>query len=221
MKRAVVAVASPSTSEGLAASKLLPCWSCKGPVDNRALFCSVCGAVQGPGTGDHFSRLGLPISYDIQPDHLDHQYFGFQRRMHPDRFAAKSAKEKALSQAQATALNDAYETLSDPVKRAVYLLRHSGHTVDFDGAQTVSDPVLLMEQMELRESLAEAESVLDVASLLHKVEGLADQCRTALSQAFLDNDYHKAAELAVRLKYLTKLVEDAKGRKSRLARAPS
>lgn len=190
-------------------------------MDTRALFCSVCGAVQGPGASDHFSRLGLPITYDIEPDHLDHQYFGFQRRMHPDRFAAKSAKEKALSQAQATALNDAYETLSDPVKRAVYLLRHSGHAVDFDGAQTVSDPVLLMEQMELREALSEAQSVQDVAALLHKVEELVSQCRNVLSTAFLDSDYHKAAALAVRLKYLTKLVEDAKSRKSRLARVPS
>jgi molecular chaperone HscB len=117
-----VAVASLSISEGLAASRLMPCWSCKGPVDVRALFCSVCGAVQGPGTLDHFSRLGLIATYDLDADHLDHQYFGFQRRMHPDRFAARSAKEKALSQAQATALNDAYEILSDPVKRAHYLL---------------------------------------------------------------------------------------------------
>jgi len=140
--------------------------------------------------------------------------------MHPDRFAAKSSKEKALSQAQATALNDAYETLTDPIKRAVYLLRHVGHQVDLDGAQTISDPVLLMEQMELREALAEAQTAEDVGTLLHQAEASLNQCRDFLAQAFLDEDYHKAATLAVRLKYLTKLVEDAKGRKSRLARVP-
>ena len=186
----------------------------------RALFCSVCGAVQEPGNNDHFARLGLPVSYDIQSDHLDHQYFGFQRRMHPDRFASKSPKEKVLSQAQATALNDAYETLSDPVKRASYLLRRVGHQVDLDGAQTVSDPVLLMEQMELREALAETQSVDDAAAFLRQAEELAGQCRQVLSQAFSDEDYHKAAQLAVRLKYLSKLVEDAKSRKTRLARVP-
>ena len=212
-----MAVASLSTSDlGRMAVKLVPCWSCKGPVDARALFCSVCGAVQGPGNGDHFSRLGLPMTYDLHPEQLDRQYFGFQRRMHPDRFAAKSAKEKALSQAQATALNDAYETLSDPVKRAVYLLSHMGYQ---DGA-AVADPALLMEQMELREALAEAQSSDDIVKLLVQAETLVAQCRDVLARAFADQDYAKAANLVVRLKYLTKLAEDAKGRKSRLARVP-
>ena len=215
MKRAAVAVASLSTSEGgHSARQLAPCWSCKGPVDECALFCSVCGAVQGPGNKNHFARLGLPIGYDLNPEHLDRQYFGFQRRMHPDRFAAKSPKEKALSQAQATALNDAYETLCDPVKRAVYLLSHMGH----DGGLDTPDPALLMEQMELREVLALAETVPDVVHLLKQAEELVAQCRQILAQAFLDQDYAKASHVVVRLKFLSKLVEDAKSRKSRLAR---
>lgn len=221
MKRAVVAVASLSTSEpGRVAPQLSPCWSCKGPVDCRALFCSVCGAVQGPGHNDHFSRLGLPVTYDLKPDQLDHQYFGFQRRMHPDRFAAKSPREKALSQAQATALNDAYETLCDPIKRAIYLLDHMGHGDGADAAHTVSDPALLMEQMELREALAETQTAQDAVKLLQQAEKLAVHCHDQVARAFMDQDYAKAAELVVRLKYLTKLVEDAKIRKSRLARVP-
>jgi len=218
MKKDDAAVVSLSTSEGKSVPQLNPCWSCKGPVDKRALFCSVCGAVQGPGDTDHFTRLGLPVAYHIHTDHLDHQYFGFQRRMHPDRFAAKSSKEKALSQAQATALNDAYETLTDPVKRAVYLLGHVGYSVDLHGSKTVSDPVLLMEQMELREALAEAETEEQVAALLHQAEETAQSCQHEMVRAFQAREYAEAARLVLRLKYLTKLVEDAKGRKSRLAK---
>ena len=212
-----MAVASPSTSKtGHLAPTLSPCWSCKGPVDGRALFCAVCGAVQGPGNGDHFTRLGLSVTYDLPPQILDHNYFGFQRRMHPDRFAAKSPKERALSQAQATALNDAYETLKDPIKRAVYLLEHLGH-----GAATeTADPALLMEQMELREALAEAGDMPAVTGLLQQAESLTQDCRTALARAFEQNDYPKATQLVTRLKYLTKLVEDAKSRKSRMVRLP-
>ena len=215
MKRAVAAVASLSTSETRApASPLVPCWSCKGPVQGCALFCDVCGAVQAPGANDHFSRLGLPVDYDVPADQLDHQYFGLQRRMHPDRFAARSPKEKALSQAQATALNDAYETLRDPVKRAVYLLDHLGH------AEAKADPSLLMEQMELREALAEAHDLPGVTALLAQADALVGQCRQELAVAFDRDDFAAAARVVVRLKFLTKLAEDAKIRKSRFIRLP-
>ncbi len=158
------------------------------------------------------------MDYHVPPDHLDRQYFGFQRRMHPDRFAAKSPKEKALSQAQATALNDAYETLTDPVKRAVYLLNHVGHVIDLHGASTITDPVLLMEQLEMREVLAEAETPEQAAGLLSKAEHDAHQCQHDMAHAFQHGDYAEAARLVLRLKYLQKLVEDAKSRKSRLAK---
>ena len=179
-----------------------------------ALFCDVCGAVQPPGANDHFSRLGLPVSYDVPADHLDRQYFGLQRRMHPDRFASRSPREKALSQAQATALNDAYETLRDPVKRAIYLLDHLGHD------EAKADAALLMEQMELREALAEAGDLSRVTALLAQAEGLVGQCRQELAVAFDRCDFAAAARVVVRLKFLTKLAEDAKSRKSRSVRVP-
>ncbi|MBI3446045.1 MAG: Fe-S protein assembly co-chaperone HscB, partial [Magnetospirillum sp.] len=139
-----------------AAAQIVPCWSCKGPVASRALFCSVCGAVQGPGAIDHYTRLGMQPAFDLDLDLLERQYFGFQRRLHPDRFAYKSGKEKALSQSQATSLNEAYETLKDPLKRAAYLLGLLGHPVDLTACGTINDRELLMEQMEKREALAEA-----------------------------------------------------------------
>ena len=71
-------------------------------------------------------RLGLMRAFDLEPDLLQKQYFGFQRRLHPDRFATRTPKERALSQQQATALNEAYEVLKDPMRRAAYLLRLAG-----------------------------------------------------------------------------------------------
>ena len=116
---------------------LVACWSCKGPVAPRALFCSTCGAVQPPGNADHFTRLGLRPGYGLEAADLDRQYFGFQRRLHPDRFASRTAKERALSQQQATALNEAYETLKDPLKRAAYMLRLAGLVLLVNGGIAV------------------------------------------------------------------------------------
>jgi molecular chaperone HscB len=200
------------------AAAVQPCWSCKGPVASRALFCSVCGAVQGPGAVDHYSRLGLTPTFDVDLDLLQKQYFGFQRRLHPDRFAGKSGKEKALSQAQATSLNEAYETLKDPLKRAAYLLGLLGHKVDLTACGTINDPELLMEQMEKREALAEADSVEEAAALATEAESEVIACQCHISAAFNAGDLDQAAHLTIRLKYLAKLAEEARVKKLRLAR---
>jgi Fe-S protein assembly co-chaperone HscB len=202
-----------------AVAAVVPCWSCKGPVASRALFCSVCGAVQGPGAVDHFSRLGLRPTFELDMDDLERQYFGFQRRLHPDRFAAKSPKERALSQSQATALNEAYETLKDPLKRAAYLLDLLGAKVDLTACGTISDPELLMEQMEKREALAEADTVDRITRLSAEADAevLAAQCH--ISAAFASADLREAASLTTRLKYLTKLAEEARTKKTRMTRA--
>ena len=112
---------------------LAACWSCRGPVPAAESFCPTCKAVQPPGQNDHFARLGFARTYDLDPKLVERRYFELQRRLHPDRFATKSAKERALSQAQATSLNAAYETLMDPLARAVYLLRLAGIETGGDG----------------------------------------------------------------------------------------
>lgn len=202
-----------------AVTALVPCWSCKGPVATRALFCSVCGAVQGPGGVDHFTRLGLSPTFDLDLDQLESQYFGFQRRLHPDRFSAKSAKEKALSQAQATSVNEAYETLKSPLKRAAYLLELLGRKVDLTACGTINDPELLMEQMEKREALAEATDVDSLTRLSAQADAEVIAATCHISAAFNAHDLEQAAHLTTRLKYLVKLAEEARTKKTRAARA--
>ncbi len=201
-----------------AATAVVACWSCKGPVAGRALFCSVCGAVQGPGAVDHYTRLGMVATFDVDIDLLERQYFGFQRRLHPDRFAGKSGREKALSQMQATALNEAYETLKDPLKRAAYLLKLRGREVDLTACGTINDPELLMEQMEKREAIAEADSVEAITGLSAEADSDVLACQCHISAAFNAGDLDEAAHLTLRLKYVAKLAGDARIRKARLLR---
>jgi molecular chaperone HscB len=186
-------------------------------LDQRAAFCHICGVIQPPRAVDHFVRLGLEVSFDVDTAALDRHYFKLQRTFHPDRFATKSAKEKAYSLQQTTSLNEAYETLKDPMKRAFYLLALAGHEVPGQEGQTVSDPELLMEAMEMRESLSEAESADQVDEMVSGVQTQIKGCIEALSSAFGSDDADRAATQALRLKYLTKLAEEARVRRSALA----
>lgn len=201
---------------GGAGAQFVPCWSCKGPVATRALFCHTCGAIQAPGSPDHFSRLGLEASYDIDGDKLEKQYLGFQRVLHPDRFAGKLAKERALAQAQSVALNEAYETLSDPLKRATYLLRLKGVISEASADKTVNDSALLMEAMEKREALAQAESADAIETLTVTAAGDAIQLLSDISKAFAAENLSAANRATLRLRYLRKFLEEARLRRAAL-----
>jgi molecular chaperone HscB len=192
------------------------CWSCQGPVAAGEPFCPSCQAVQPPGQADHFQRLGLPHGFEIDVAVLEQSYFRMQRLLHPDRFATRTPKEKTLSQQQATSLNDAYETLKDPLERAVYLAHLKGLDVLKEGCNTLTDPVILMEAMEMREALDAAETAQDLSAMTKHTQGEIADCEGELSAAFAADDLDQAAALITRLKYLRKLADDTRARRAEL-----
>ena len=188
------------------------CWSCKGPVSRLAQFCHTCGAIQPPGNADHFQRLGFSREFDVDGDLLERRYVGMQRHLHPDRFAARPARERALAEAQAVSLNEAYETLKDPLKRAMYLLTLKDGNVSPEQERTIHDKALLMEVMERREALAGARSLASVERLTAEVGAEAVGVLADISAAFARQDFDRAAGLVTRLKYLRKFLEEARAR---------
>ncbi len=199
------------------AGTVSPCWSCKGPVRCGKPFCSTCECVQPPGQVDHFARLGLETSFDIDTAELERRYFDLQRCLHPDRFATCTARERALSQLQATSLNDAYETIRDPLSRADYLAGLMGTEVSPEGCNLVNDPSLLMEAMEMREALAQAETREEVETIAAHSKREMAACIEAISEAFAESDLERALGMTTRLKYLRKLFDETRMRKAKLA----
>lgn len=195
---------------------MAPCWSCQTQVAARAPFCHGCGVIQPPRPLDHFARLNLQPTYDLSRADLERQYFGLQRYFHPDRFAARSSREKALSLQHATALNEAYETLKTPLKRAEYLLRLRGHPVRADGQETIDDPELLMEAMEMREELAGAADATAIEALVERVETDMREIERGLGHAFAAAAHDEATALCLKLRYRARLLEEAKARLRRL-----
>ena len=184
-----------------------PCWSCRGSVDQRAPFCHACGMIQPAKQGDEFQRLGMKPDFDLDPKELEKRYFSFQRTFHPDRFATKTSREKQLSLQHATDLNEAYDRLKTPLSRAEALLEAKGAEKK-DHAHTESDPELLMEAMESREALADAETAEEVAELEARTRLDVELSEEALSVAFSADDLEGASGIVTRLKYLLKLLQE-------------
>ncbi len=210
----------PGAVEPMMPAGVNACWSCRGPVMAGDLFCSTCEAVQPPRPLDHFARLDLEPGFEIPSEELDRHYFDLQRKLHPDRFATKTSRERAISIALAADINTAYETLQDPVKRAITLLEMQGMTIHADGCNTMSDPVLLMEAMEQREALAEAKSLDAVEGIATVAGGEKANCLAELADAFGKNDLSTADRLTTRLKYLIKFEDELRTARARHSQAP-
>src|SRR5512141_1081809 len=103
---------------------------------------------------NHFELFELPVTFDIDTDELAVRYRELQRRVHPDKYANASDQERRLSMQMTTMINEAFQTLKDPVWRGRYLLSLRGISLD-DEIDTAMDPAFLTEQMELREELEE------------------------------------------------------------------
>jgi molecular chaperone HscB len=74
----------------------------------------------------YFEFFGLPHKLHIDVPALERQFYALSRKLHPDRFAGKSAAEQEAALAQSSQLNDAYRTLKDPIARTQYLLTLEG-----------------------------------------------------------------------------------------------
>lgn len=166
---------------------------------------------------DHFARLGLPAALDLELAQLDRAYFARQRQWHPDRFVGRPADERARASIEAAALNDAYRTLKDPVDRAVYLATLKGVELPGDG-KTVDDPDLLMEAMEAREALHEADTAAEVDVLAGQARKDVDAALATLASLLLRDDKPAIRKTLLRLRYLDKFAEEARARRMNLER---
>src|SRR5262245_15266467 len=100
---------------------------------------------------DLFERLGLPRRFSVDPAAVEREYLARSREIHPDYHAAADAAGRKSSLEDTAALNEAYVTLTDPFRRAEYLLRLLNGPAD-----KTQDQSFLMEMMETRERIDEA-----------------------------------------------------------------
>ncbi len=137
-------------------------------------------------TDNYFSLMGLPISFDVDKAVLTHNYHEIQKSIHPDKFANATALERRLSVQQAAQINDALETLKNPTKCSIYLLSLYG--IELSDNDTSVDPLFLMEQMELRENLAEVaskeEPLTELDAILGDVNSRIKQGKNTLNTLF-------------------------------------
>lgn len=110
-----------------------------------------------------FELFHLAPAFALERADLDQRWKDLQRLVHPDRHASDAQTQRQAVQ-WSVRVNEAYQRLKDPIKRAAYLCELHGVPV---GAQTNTQMpgAFLMQQMAWREALEEANSLADLEAL--------------------------------------------------------
>jgi molecular chaperone HscB len=195
-----------------------PCWSCAQPVDLAAgaVTCAACGAVQPVDVRvTPFARLGLEMKFGVDDKALDRAWMDRSRKVHPDRFAAKSDKERRFAVEQTAALNEAKRAIADPFDRATWLVTRAGVST------AKLDQALLVELMEARESAEESSEgkARVIADARARFERARDAVSATLAKLDAAADGYAAsspelvrvAQRLAEMKTLARLVDDLGG----------
>ncbi|KAG0355185.1 hypothetical protein BG005_005897 [Podila minutissima] len=181
-----------------------PCWKCANPVPYLALICPnpTCKVVQtiAPGA-NYFEVLGLSPepTFDIDVKDLRNKFFKIQQQVHPDSYSQNTNGDQVYAQQQSTLANKAYATLKEPLSRANYLLDLSHAPIH--ESESLDNPELLMEVMEARELLEDAQTEAEVQDLKDVNDARVLETCQGLSDAFKERDLETAKELAIKLQY--------------------
>lgn len=166
---------------------------------------------------NHFELFGLPVRFAVDAGELDRRYRELQREVHPDRFAAAPEAERRVSMQRATRVNEAYQTLKSPLRRAVYILQLRGVDPKFE-TNTAMPREFLIDQMSWRERI-EAGSE-EPEALLRLRNGLREESRKIYEKlhAQLDGgrDNEGASQTARMLMFYERLDDEIDGRLAEL-----
>ncbi|XP_057743569.1 iron-sulfur cluster co-chaperone protein HscB homolog [Arachis stenosperma] len=185
------------------------CWNCHESTAAAAPFlvCDSCRCIQPVDDSiDYFEIFGLEKKYDIEGVNLEGKYKDWQKKLHPDLVHSKSQKERDFAAEQSARVIDAYRTLSKPLSRAIYMMKLDGLEVDEE--QTISDPELLAEIMEIREAVEEATESESLKQILSRMEENLKSWSNTFATAFQSRNFEEAKDSIRRMTYYSRVIDE-------------
>ena len=164
-----------------------------------------------------FELFGVPARFAQDRSELDTRWKDLQKQAHPDRFASEGAAAQRLAMQWSVRINEAYQRLKDPLKRAAYLCELRGAAIRaHDNTAMPAD--FLMQQMAWRESLDEAKGAQALESLLNDTAA-ARRAALAELERLLDqlDDVQSAVQLVRRLMFIERFAQEVEDRLDRIS----
>jgi molecular chaperone HscB len=163
-----------------------------------------------------FELFGVVERFAQDRPALDTRWKELQRQAHPDKFAAQGVAAQRVAMQWSVRINEAYQRLKEPLRRAAYLCELHGTPIQAED-NTAMPAAFLMQQMEWREALEDAQTVAAIDALDDEVmqarkAGLA-RCEVLIDQ---QQDYAGAAQQVRALMFIARFADDIERRREQL-----
>ena len=166
---------------------------------------------------DDFALFGLKQQFAQDRAVVDARWKDLQREAHPDKFAAQGAAAQRIAMQWSVRINEAYQRLKDPQKRAAYLCELAGFAVNAH-SNTAMPTAFLMQQMEWREALEDANSSEALGALAEAVQSsrqvVLQQCAVQIDE---QQDFAAAVGSVRTLMFIEKFTHDLNQRLDQFA----
>jgi molecular chaperone HscB len=163
-------------------------------------------------TDSDFVLFGLPERFGQDRAVIDARWKELQREIHPDRFAAQGAAAQRVAMQWSVRVNEAYQRLKDPLRRAAYLCELRGAPIRAE-TNTAMPHDFLVQQMAWREALDEAEGEAALDALSTELEDARREALQAIERALDEQGDPLAAAGQVRaLMFIERFAHDVEAR---------
>ena len=155
-----------------------------------------------------FELFGLAPQFAQDRVAIDARWKDLQREAHPDKFAAQGAAAQRLAMQWSVRINEAYQRLKDPLKRAAYLCELNAAPVNAEN-NTAMPIEFLMQQMAWREALEEADSAAELKDLGAQVIAARREAFQRCGQLLDEQqDYRQAVQQVRALMFIERFARD-------------
>ena len=157
---------------------------------------------------DDFALFDLPRRFALDAADLAARRRTLQAEVHPDRFAAGGAAAQRAAMQWAVRVNEAYERLKDPLKRAAYLCELGGVPVRAED-NTAMPAEFLAQQMAWREGLEEATTAGALEAIAADIDAQRRAAYAELAHAIDEaGDFQSAARQVRALMFVERFAAD-------------
>ena len=165
-----------------------------------------------------FELFGLEPSFNQHRAAIDQRWKELQQKAHPDRFASQGASAQRIAMQWSVRINEAYQRLKDPLKRASYLCELNGAPVNAENNSAM--PVdFLMQQIEWREALDDAKTAQKLDEIAAKAREYGREQLQKIEQSIdIQGDFQSAVTYVRSLMFVERFASEVE---SRIEQMPS
>ena len=159
-----------------------------------------------------FELFGVSAQFAQDRATLDARWKDLQREAHPDKFAAQGMAAQRVAMQWSVRINEAYQRLKDPLKRAAYLCEL--HEVPVNAENNTTMPAdFLMQQMAWHEALDDSKNVEEIEEIALESRKYGRELLLKVEQSIdVSRDFSAAAQQVRSLMFVERFAHEVDSR---------